>query len=259
VAVRPRSAAARRTPRRGGPHRAARPGRPGAVRRRGAGPGHRGADVLDHRHRDRPGRLRAGRQARPELEDLGPAALARAAGPAGHLVPPLHGRPAVPDGPLPDRTPGCLRPLAALQRARGEHGHHGRPRGRPLDHRRPQAVHQQRLRRQPVRRVRQHRPLGRDAAGHEQLPGPARHPRPPGHPVQRDHRRPLHEQRRDRVRGLPRARGPPSWPTATRWARRASTSGPARSSRPRRTWASASPPSTTPPRSSSSGSRAAGS
>ena len=206
VAVRPGSAPAGRAPRRGGPGRPAWPGRPGPLRRGRPGPGHGGADVLHHRDRARAGRLRTGRQARPELEDLGPAAFPGPAAPAGHLVPALHGRPPVPDGPLPDRTSGCLGPLAAVQRTRGEHGHHGRPSGRPLDPQRPQAVHQQRLRRQPLRRLRQHEPLGGPAAGHEQLPGPARHARPPGHPVQRDRGRPLHEQRRDRLRGLPCAR-----------------------------------------------------
>src|SRR6266853_1472922 len=75
---------------------------------------------------------------------------------------------------------------------------------------RAQAVHQQRLRRGFVRRVRQHQAGRRHAAGHLQLSRAPRHARPHNRALQRDSRRPLHEQRRARVRGHAPAEGPPA-------------------------------------------------
>ena len=124
-----------------------------------------------------PRRLGSGRQAGAELEDLGADRPVRPRAPPGVLVHPLHERAAVPDGALPDRAPRGVGPLAALQRPRDQHGHQGRPRRRPLGDQRPQAVHQQRLRRHALRRLRQHRRLRRHAAGHVELPRAARHAR----------------------------------------------------------------------------------
>src|ERR1019366_5763314 len=125
----------------------------------------------------------------------------------GALVPPLHGGPVVSHGPLPDRTEGGVGSLAAVQRPGSEHGHPGHVGRRSMDDQRPEAVHQQRVRRLPVRRLCEHEYGGRDAAGDEQLPRPARHTGADRHPLQRDDRWPLHEQRRDRLRGLPGGRG----------------------------------------------------
>ena len=77
---------------------------------------------------------------------------------------------------------------------------------RRLGHQRPQAVHLQRLRRRPLRRLRQHQSESRHAAGHVVVPGAARHQGLHGRALQRDARLPLHEQRRDGVRGHVRAR-----------------------------------------------------
>ena len=117
--------------------------------------------------------------------------------------------PEVPARPLPDRAARRVRPLAALQRAGSGDAHHARcKRTARLGDQRPQAVHQQRLRRRALRRLRQHQPQGRHAAGHFELPGAAGHPGAHRARCNETHRLPLHEQRRARVRGHARAEGP---------------------------------------------------
>ena len=161
--------------------------------------------------------------------------------------------------PTPDRTPRCLRPLAALQRPRGHHADRAVREGDELDLERPQAVHQQRLRRAASTSCTP-TPTGvGDAAGHVQLPGPARHPRPRDRPVQRDDRQPLHEQRRDRSSRTAASRRTICWPRATRWARRAATSGPGKIIQAAKNLGVGVAASRTPPRPCSSTSRAAGS
>ena len=119
-----------------------------------------------HRRGDRARRFRARRQAGAELEGLGAAAQPRAAASAGEVVQAPGRRPAVPAGALPDRAARRLRPLAALQRAGSRDADPRRQGRRRLGHQRPQAVHLQRLRRRPLRRLCQHQPEGRHAAGH---------------------------------------------------------------------------------------------
>ena len=187
------------------------------------------------------------RQAGADLEGLGAAAQRRAAPPAGTVVPAHREGPAVPARALPHRAARGLRPLAALQRARGGDADARGAEGRRVGDQRAQAVHQQRLRREPLRRLRQHQPQGRHAAGHFQLPRAARHPGPHHRALQRDARRPLHEQRRAGVRGHALAGATICSSRTTRSARPASISSPARSSRPRRISASACAPSSAPP------------
>ena len=183
------------------------------------------------------------RQAGADLEGLGAAAQPRAAPPAGALVPAPRRGPAVPARALPDRAARRLRPLAALQRAGSGDADPRGAEGRRVGDQRPQAVHHQRLRRRPLRRLRQHQSEGRHAAGHVELPGAARHAGAHRRALQRDARLPLHEQRRAGVRGHARAGGPPAGRERRARPRPASISAPARSSRRRRTSASACAPS----------------
>ena len=118
----------------------------------------------------------------------------------------LVAEPAIPDGALPDRAARRLRPLAALQRAGSGDADQGGENQWRLGDQRPQAVHLQRLRRHALRRLRQHQPEGRHVAGHLVVPGAARDQGLCGRALQRDARLPLHEQRRDGVRGHVRAR-----------------------------------------------------
>ena len=76
---------------------------------------------------------------------------------------------------------------------------------------------------------------------------PRETPGPHGRALQRDHGLPVHEQRRARVRGHVRARRSPPGRERRAWARPASISVRARSSRRRRTSASACTPSRPPP------------
>ena len=179
--------------------------RAGAVWRRRAGEGHRGQDLRPRRRGGRARRLRPRRQAGAELEGLGAAAPVRAQAPAGEVVQAAARGAAIPAGALPDRAARRVGPLAALQRAGSGDAHQGREGGRRLGHQRPQAVHLQRLRRRPVRGLRQHQSQGRHAAGHVIVPGAARDQGLHGGALQRDARLPLHEQRRDGVRGHVRA------------------------------------------------------
>ena len=154
---------------------------------------------------------------------------------------------AIPDGALPDRAARRLRPLAALQRAGSGDADQGGEDERRLGDQRPQAVHLQRLRRLPLRRLRQHQSQGRHDAGHVVVPGAARDQGLLGRALQRDARLPLHEQRRDGVRGHVRARRSFAGAGYARSVRPASISARARSSRRPRISASACAPSRRPP------------
>ena len=231
--------------RREGRHPHAR--RAGGIRRHRARPRQRGADLRADRRGDRARRFRPRRQAGAELEGVGAAAQPGAAPSAGALVPAHCRRPAIPAGPLPDRAARRLRPLAALQRAGSRDAD---PRGeaeRRMGHQRPQAIHLQRLRRRPVCGLRQHQSAGRHDAGHVELSGAARHAGAHHRALQRDHRLPLHEQRRTGVRGHAGAGRSSSGRGRRAGQGRASISGPARSSRRRRISASACAPSRSPP------------
>ena len=169
--------AARIDPRRRGQDRHPHARRAGGIRRRRARAGQRGADLRADRRGDRARRFRPCRQAGAELEGRGAAAQPRAAPPAGEMVQAPRRGPAIPARALPDRAARRLRPLAALQRA-GSRDADARREGRQrLGDQRPQAVHLERLRRRPLRRLRQHQSQGRHAAGHVELPGAARHAR----------------------------------------------------------------------------------
>jgi hypothetical protein len=169
-------------------------------------------------------------------------------------------RSAVPAGPLPDRAARRLGPLAALQRARGGDAAPARcARRRPLGAERAQAVHLERLRREALRRLCQHRPHPRHARTARRASS-CRATRPAstvtkcnetlgcrfmnnGELTLEDCRVPAANLLvRDKALG---SAGP--------------TSAPARSSRPPRTSASASPVSNAPPISSRPMSRAAAS
>ena len=150
---------------------------------------------------DRARRFRFGRQAGAELEGLGAAAPVGAEASAREVVQASARGPAIPAGALPDRAARRIRPLAALQRAGSRDANQGREGGRRLGHQRPQAIHLQRLRRRPVRGLRQHQSQSRHAAGHVIVSGAARYPRLHGGALQRDPRLPFHEQWRTGVRG----------------------------------------------------------
>ena len=155
-------------------------------------------------------------------------------------------RAAIPDGALPDRAARRIRPLAALQRAGSRDADEGREGRRRLGDQRSQAVHLERLRREPLCRLCEHQPESRHAAGHVVVPRAARHQGLFGRALQRDARLPLHEQRRDGVRGHVRSRRSSARAGFAPWARPACISAPARSSRRRRISASACAPSRRP-------------
>ena len=218
-------------PRRGREDRHPHPRRAGRIRRRRIGEGHRGEDLRAHRRGDRARQFRARRQAGAELEGVGAAAPVRAQASAGEMVSRAGEEPAISDGALPDRAARRLRPLAALQRAGSGDADQGREDQRRLGHQRPQAVHLQWLRRQPLCGLCQHQYEGRHVAGDILIPGAARHQGVFGGALQRDARLPLHEQRRDGVRGYVRAGRSSAGAGSRRSARPASISAPARSSR----------------------------
>ena len=149
--------AARRDPGRGRQDRHPHAGRARRVRRHRARQGDRDQDVRADLRGDRARRFRPRRQARAELEGIGAAAQSRAEAPAGEVVQAPRRRPAVPARALPDRAVRRVRPLAALRRAGGRDAHQGGAHQGRLDHQRPQAVHLQRLRRRPLRRLRDQR------------------------------------------------------------------------------------------------------
>ena len=192
-------------PGRGREDRHPHPRRAGAVRRRRTREGHGSENFRPGRRGNRARRFRPRRQDGAELESVGAAAPVCAQAFAGKMVQAAGGGAAIFDGALPDRAARRLRPLAALQRAGSGDADQGRQSGRRLGDQRPQAVHLQRLRRQPLRGLRQYQSQGRHAAGHLVVPGAARNQRVHGRTLQRDARLLFHEQRRNGVRGHVRA------------------------------------------------------
>ena len=121
------------------------------------------------------GDCRLVRQARADLESVRAAAQRRAAPPPGEMVPAHRRRSELPARALPDRAARRLRPLAAVRRARSDDAHARRDERRQVGDQRPQAVHQQRLRREALRRV-CHDEAGRGHdQGHVELPRAARY------------------------------------------------------------------------------------
>ncbi len=166
-----------------------------------------------HRHRACPRRRRARRQALAELEDRRPAPRARTRAPAGRMVLPLHERSAVPDGPLPHRAEGGLGPVASLQRRpRRQHGHPGRARGRAwtINGRKQFISNGYDAPSTSSTRTQTAPPACSNGTSSFLVPRDDAGAR--GDEVQRDRRRPFHEQRRDRLRRLPRPRGPHAGP-----------------------------------------------
>ena len=139
--------AAAQPPRRGREHRhpdarrAFRPWRSRPRRRHGS------LDVRADFRGNRPRRFRTGRQAGAELEGSTAAAQRSAETFAGEMVRAFVERSAISARALPDRTARRLRPLVALQRARGGDADPRRERWQGLGHKRAQAVHFKRLRR----------------------------------------------------------------------------------------------------------------
>ena len=176
------------------------------VRRHRARQGDRDCHVRAHRRGDRTRRLRARRQAGAELEGVGATAQPRAKAPAGEMVQAAGRRPPVPARALPDRAAWGLRPLAAIRRAGSRDADKGGAHRGRLGDQRPQAVHLQRLRRQPLRGLCELHARHRHEQGHVELPGSARHQGVDDRALQRDAGLSLHEQRRACVRGHGRAR-----------------------------------------------------
>ena len=182
------------------------PRRAGGIRRHRTRQGCRGCDLRAHRRGDRARRFRTLRQAGAELEGVGAAAQSCAASSAGTVVQAADRGSAIPAGALPDRAARRLRSLAPVQRAGGRDADPCGQTRRRVGDQRAQAVHLQRLRRRPLRGVRQHQSEGRHAAGHVEFPRATRDEGPHGRALQRDAGLPLYEQRRARVRGHARPR-----------------------------------------------------
>ncbi len=242
--------------RRRGPARA-RGARP--VRRGGAGPGNGGADVRRDRHRARPRGRRARRQAGPGLEGVGAPAERGAGAPPGALVPRYMADPSFlmahcltePKGASDRWLPYNVPEANMDTRATFADGHwtiNGRK--HYISNGYDASLYVVYANTNPAVGMLQGTSsflVPRDTPGRDR------------HPLQRDDRRPVHEQRRDRLRGLPGARGPPPGPRRRPRQGGRSTSAPARSSRRPRTSAPGSPPSRTRRPSCSSTSRAAAS